>query len=171
MKKCSILSLLLLLILSLAGCADPFAPEAMPEDFSFALSWDLNGSSSYDSATGKLIKTTNATHPEDYVTNYTLSPEQKEKIYSILQKLDVNAYPEVYDPHEDGTSTKPPMTLILTVRAGGSEKTIEAKGIAYTYEANNPKGQAFLTACESIVNILTASEEWSALPDYENFYA
>ena len=171
MKKIITLVLSLLLFGSLTGCAAPAVPETMPEDFSFALVGDFNGTGPYDSATGTLVKTTDATHPEDYVTTLTLAPEQKEMIYTILQALDINTYPNVYNPHEDGTSTKPPMTLILTVRAGGSEKTIEAKGIAYTYEANNPRGQAFLTACETIINILTTSEEWKALPDYENFYA
>ena len=32
------------------------------------------------------------------------------------------------------------------------------------------KGQAFLSACEEIKDILTETDEWQALPDYEYYY-
>lgn len=170
MKKMFVLFLSLLFTVSFAGCADPSDSKDMPDDFSFALTWNCYGISSYDSATGKLVKTTDTSHPEDYITDYVLFTEQKEHIYAMLKTLDVNAYPDIYDPHEDGLSSKPPMTLILTVRTGGSTKTIKAKNIAVSFASKNQKGQEFLTACETIINMLTASEEWKAFPDYEKHY-
>ena len=46
------------------------------ESFSFSLVWDCYGVSSYDSETGRLIKTTDATNPEDYITHCELTEEQ-----------------------------------------------------------------------------------------------
>lgn len=66
--------------LSLVGCnkQEPKSnPTVVPEDFSFALTWNCYGVSSYDSQTGKLVKTTDATNPDDYVTYYQLTTEDK----------------------------------------------------------------------------------------------
>lgn len=144
-------------------------PKTMPEDFSFALTWGTYGISSYDSESGKLVKTTDATHPEDYVTTYHLSEEDEKKIYDILRELNVGEYPYLYNPHGNAAST-PPMSLILTVRIGEAERTIRAEDIAIVYKADNRKGQKFLDACREISDILTSTDEWKALPDYEFLY-
>ena len=141
---------------------------ATPEDFSFSLTWNCFGVSSYDSQTGKLVKTTDATNPDDYVTCYNLTDAEKTDIYQLISALDVNSYPDVYDPG-NGLS-KPSMTLILTVRVNGTEKTIQAKNIALSFESDNEKGQAFLTTCKTIQNLLTATDAWKVLPDYEHLY-
>lgn len=140
----------------------------VPEDFSFALTWNTYGISSYDSKTGKLIKTSHASHPEDYVTYYTLTDENKARIYKLLSSLDPESYPDEYDPG-NGLS-EPSMTLILTVFINGKEKTIKAEDIALSYDSNNSKGRRFLSACREIGEMLMATEEWQALPDYEFFY-
>ncbi len=139
------------------------------KNFSFSLTWNCYGVSSYDSKTGKLVKTTDATHPEDYVTKAYLTDEQLTEIYSLISEMDVNTYPDAYNPHA-GAASKPPMTLILSVDMGGTEKTIRAENIAISYETDNEKGQIFLTACKTIIDMLTATEEWKALPEYEFFY-
>lgn len=139
------------------------------EDFSFALTWGCYGISSYDSATGKLVKTTDATHPEDYVTECRLTEAERRQIWKLLQKLDAGSYPEEYDPG-NGMS-KPPMSLVLTVRTAEGEKTIAARGIAASYESQDPKGQEFLNACRTIEELLYGTEAWKALPDYEHYYA
>ncbi len=139
------------------------------EDFSFSLTWGCYGISSYDSQTGKLVKTTDATNPEDYVTTYILSDEELEQIYDLIADLNVNNYPDVYDSNE-GVKSKPSMDLVLTVCIDGKEKTISANNIAYDYESQSVKGQKFLTTCQAIQDILTATEEWKALPDYEFYY-
>ncbi len=140
----------------------------VPEDFSFALTWNCYGVSSYDSQTGKLVKTTDATNPDDYVTKYQLTDEDKENIYNLLESLDVNSFPDVYTPN-NGMS-KPSMTLVLTVRINGTVKTITAENIAFSFVSEDEKGQQFLSVCEAISNRLTATEEWKALPDYEVLY-
>ena len=147
-----------------------FLPETMPEDFEFSLTWGCYGISSYDSKSGVLVKTTDATHPEDYVTYYELAEEEKLQIYEYIKTLNPEEYPDIYDPQEGGLMSEPSMTLVLTVKSNGTEKAITAKDIAYSFEAENKKGQAFLTACKEIQTILTETEEWKALPDYEFLY-
>lgn len=171
MKKLIALVLLLVCVLTIAGCntQEPASnPAVIPEDFAFALTWNCYGISSYDSQTGKLVKTTDATTPDDYVTYYQLTDQDKEYIYNLIAPLDVNSYPEVYDP-QNGMS-EPSMTLILTVYGNGMQKTIKAENIALSFISEDEKGQAFLSVCEAISNRLTVTEEWKALPDYEKLY-
>lgn len=146
----------------------PTYTEPDYEDFSFALTWNTYGISSYDSQTGELIKTRGATNPEAYVTDYRLTDEDKAYFYEVLTSLDVYDYPDVYDP-QNGAS-KPSMTLILTLRINGRVKTIKAENISLIPVSQDEKGQRFLSACEAISNRLEATAEWKALPDYENLY-
>lgn len=139
------------------------------KNFSFRLTWNCYGVSSYDSKTGKLVKTTDATHPEDYVTEAFLTDEQLSEIYNLVSDMNVNSYPDEYNPH-DGLASSPPMTLILSVNVGGTEKTISAKTIAISFDSGNEKGQTFLTTCKTIIDMLESTEEWKALPEYEFFY-
>lgn len=174
MKKVFALVMCITLWIVFAACQN-----ASPEDttglgprdnFSFSLTWGCYGISSYNSETGRLVKTTDATHPEDYVTEYQLPREDLERIYDYICALDVASYPDEYKPHKNGLASSPPMSLILTVRTDGFEKTIRAENIAITYESKDKKGQAFLTTCKAIRDILIKTEEWKALPEYEVFY-
>lgn len=142
-----------------------------PKGFSFSLTWDCYGISSYDSKTGKLVKTKDATNPEDYVTTYLLTAEQKQEIFDLISDLDVTSYPDTYSPHGDGIDSSPPMTLILSVNTDTIQKTITASNIALTFGSNNRKGQKFLDVCKAIRDILTETEEWKSLPEYEFFYS
>lgn len=173
MKKLIAFVLALICVFPIAGCTaqEPTDdPTVVPEDFSFSLTWGAYGVSSYDSQTGKLVKTTDATHPEDYVTYYQLTDQDKEYIYNLIDSLDVNSYPAVYDPQNGMLMSEPPMTLILTVYCNGTQKTIKAEDIAYSFASEDEKGQDFLSVCEAICYRLTATEEWKALPEYEYFY-
>ena len=140
----------------------------VPEDFSFALTWNVYGISSFDSQTGKLIKTKDATNPDDYVTYYQLTDEERACIYDLIVKLNANSYPDVYDP-SNGLS-KPSMTLMLTVRMNGREKTIQARNISLEHIADNEMGQLFLDTCKDISELLMDTEEWKSLPEYEVLY-
>lgn len=139
------------------------------DSFTFSLTWGCYGISSYDSQTGKLVKTTDATNPEDYVTTYQLTPEQKQTIYDLILNLNVTAYPDKYNPNNDMYSA-PSMTLILSVNTETVQKTIKAVDIAATYESNNREGQKFLSVCKAIQDMLTSTEEWKSLPEYEFLY-
>lgn len=152
------------------GDMDGAVNTDVPESLSFSLTWNTCGISSYDSATGKLVKTTDATNPEDYVTTLQLDGTQLFEIWELLWELDIETYPDEYDPQGGELSSDPSMTLILTLRDGDKVKTVRAEDIALSYESDDPKGQKFLDTCKGIRDILTATEEWKALPEYEFFY-
>ena len=174
----TILTLLLLcltLIFS-AGCRkDVPADDTLPDNFAFSLTFGCYGISYYDSSTGKLIKTTDATHPEDYITTAFLTDEQLSQIWTQRQKTDILSYPDIYDPNP-GVKSSPSMTLVLYVSytdtADGStvEKKIACENIAVSYSSADRDGQKFLTLCRTIENLLYETPEWKALPDYEYYY-
>lgn len=166
MKKWIALILTFCCMLSLVACNAQ--KTDVPDDFSFAITWNCYGISSYDSQTGKLVKTTDATNPDDYVTYYQLTDEDKEYFYKLITSLDVNSYPDIYNPR-NGMS-KPSMTLVLTVRMNDEVKTIKAQNIALSFDSKDKKGQQFLSVCETISSRLMETEEWKALPAYENLY-
>ncbi|MDE5995971.1 MAG: hypothetical protein K2G56_03545 [Eubacterium sp.] len=154
----------------LTGAPADFEELGDIDRFSFSLTWGCYGISSYDSKTGKLVKTTDATNPEDYVTTYWLTTEQKQTIYDLILNLNVTDYPDKYNPSTNGLISSPSMTLILSVKSDTVQKTITAADIAYTYKADNREGQRFLSVCKAIEDILTSTEEWKSLPEYEFIY-
>ena len=172
MKKILLLLLATVILLPcFSGCAESLLPKEVPEDFSFALTWGVYGISSYDSRTGKLVKTTDATNPKDYVTYVKLSDDVMELIYKKLRALNVESYPDEYDP-DPLMASEPSADLILTVRRGDQVKTIAAKDVSLFFDADAlfPKGKKFINTCTDISDILTSTEEWKALPDYEFYY-
>ena len=64
----------------------------------------------------------------------------------------------------------PPSTFVITVRANGAEKTIKAEDNSGSFVSKTEMGQAFLDVCKYIKTVLISSEEWKALPEYENFF-
>lgn len=137
--------------------------------FSFSFRWGTYGQSFYDSRSGKLIKTKDSTHPEDYVTECFLSEKELQGIYDMIQYLDMKSYPDEYNPHGNAVST-PYMSLELSVRDGNFEKTVTVPETALSYDAKSEKGQRFLDVCRYIEDIICATNEWKALPDYEFLY-
>lgn len=154
----------------LVDCSLDVGDNGYLDGFSFSLTWGCYGISSYDSASGKLVKTTDASVPEDYVTYCNLDTGDMKRIRELLLWLDVSDYPDNYDPQNNGLASEPSMTLVLTVKTADTERTVKAENIALSYEADNPKGQRFLNVCKEIIDIITDTEEWKALPDYEFFY-
>lgn len=153
-----------------SACSTEKEPVSdIPGDFTFSLTWDCYGISSYNSDTGKLVKTKDATNPEDYITTLVLSEEQKEDVRNILSTINFVKYPEEYNPHDDIESV-PSMTLILTVHYENTSKRISCKDIALSYESKDKDGQTFLSACKSIIDIIVNTDEWNSLPEYEFFY-
>ena len=160
-----------------AACAGPeeAAPAEMPEDFQFSLVWNTYGVSSYNSETGELVKTSHATHPEDYVTELILDDAARQVAWEAISALDLADYPAEYDPNP-GVMSTPSMTLMLTVMQNGTEQEIRCEDIAQCYDVENnytskdKKGQAFMTACPTLIRLITAAPEWQALPEPEFLY-
>lgn len=152
-------------------CSDEACVDDPAVDFSFSLVWDCYGVASYESASGRLVKTTDATNPDDYVTTLYLTEDEMSLVFKLIDELDINSYPDNYNPHPDGFASDPPMTLILTVTCDGVTKTVSARDIAYSFISEKPEGQRFLMTCKQIIDLLTSSEEWQSLPEYEHFYS
>ena len=151
--------------------------SGLPEDFSFRFVWGCYGISSYDSRTGQLVKTTDATHPEDYVTTLELTEAQRAEVWKLLSDLHLERYPENYDPYNDPDSdrrvaSEPNRNLILTLRANGQETTVTCIGICLggTVQGYNGQARVFLETCDRLTELLTETPEWEALPEYEFFY-
>lgn len=167
MKARRVLSLVMAIILlcCIGGCSQTSLPKDRPEDFSFFLVWGSHGISSYDSTTGVLVKSNMGTKLE---TGYKMSPQELDAVYAILRELNVESYPDEYDPHK-GRMSAPTMTIILTVHAGDVDKTISAENICLSYDARSIKGQRFLDAVKGISDILTGTEEWQTLPEADSY--
>ena len=138
-------------------------------EFDFSLNWGIFGHSSYDSKTGRLIKTDDVSNVEDFTTTYFLTPQEKLTIYKTVRELEITSYPEAYNPTE-GIGSDPYQTLILGAKIGNITKTITANEVALD-KATSEKGQRFMDACDTISGILENTEEWKALPDYPYLYA
>ena len=138
-------------------------------EYSFSFTWNTYGVSSYDSVTGTLIKTKDATSPKDYTTNLKLNNQQYSAIWKLIESFDIDSYPDNYNPHKNGVSN-PYMTLILSVNSDGIDKTVTVEETVLSYVTNNSRGQKFLDVCKGIRDILTETDEWKALPEYEFFY-
>ena len=169
MKKIALILTLVMLLFCLSGCREKLLPQERPDDFSFSLTWGVYGTSSYDSRTGKLVKTTDATHPEDYVTYLHLSDEMLDYFYRLLRDLDVEDYPDEYDP-DPHTMCSPSSSLTVTVRAGGKTKVVNVDDMATSPIALIGKSKRYLETCKIIRDLLIETEEWKALPEYEFFY-
>lgn len=144
--------------------------DSLSEKYSFSLTWNVYGISSYDSLTGRLVKDADATDLDEYTTILHLDDEKKLEIQKIIDDLDIESYPDNYDPFGDGVMSKPPTTLILTIKTEKFEKTLSAEGIPDPYTSSDPKAQKFLDACYKIRDILIATDEWKSLPEYERLY-
>lgn len=143
--------------------------ETFKSNFEFSFTWGTYGYSSYDSASGTLIKSKDATNPKDYTTTLNLTKQQYSQVWELIENLDIESYPDEYNPHGNGIST-PYMTLILSIKTDTFEKTITVKETILSYETKNKKGQKFLDTCKGIRDILTQTDEWQSLPEYEFLY-
>ena len=143
--------------------------KTFESDFEFSLTWGTYGYSSYDSTTGELIKSKDATNQKDYTTTLNLTKQQYSAVWKLIENLDIESYPDEYNPHGKGVST-PYMVLILSVKTDEFEKTVTVKETILSYETKNKKGQKFLDTCKGIRDILMQTDEWKSLPEYEFLY-
>lgn len=144
-----------------------FDPAVAPDTFSFSLTWGCYGTSTYDSRTGKLVKSTVTPNTEDFTAEYFLTEEELNYVYSLINSLGMNGYPDTYDP--DNGLSEPSLTLILTARFIGSDKTVKAEDVSISGKSSNEMGQKFLDVCAAISELIENSEAWKALPEAPPF--
>ena len=145
-----------------------------PADFSFSLVWNTFGISSYDSKTGRLIKTSDTSNIKKYTTAYKMTDSELATVYNLLIQL--KDYPENYDPYNDPSSetrvgSEPNHTVIVKFTADGIEKTITCSEICNGVNGGyNEAAKKFLQIEKQIEDMLTSTKQWQALPDYEFLY-
>ena len=173
--KITLALLILSFALLLPSCVDkmPAATgetdeNGVPTDFEFSITWGCYGDSTYNSKTGELVKQKAATKVGDYTTTYFLTDGQRAKIYDLVKEMNPSSYPDEYNPIK-GMST-PSRDIVFTVTYGGKTKTITCKDVALSNNPKGSKGKKFMAVHDAIVNALTTSDEWLALPDYEFYY-
>ena len=148
----------------------------LPDDFAFSIVWGTYGISSYDSKTGKLVKTKDATDVSKYTSTVQLTEEQMKEVYRILlSDIDLFKYPDSYDPFnapdaEIRVASEPNQTIIISVTANGRTKTVTCSAVAYGSSGYCKEARAFMKAENKIVELLTSLPEWAAFPQYEFFY-
>lgn len=177
MKKYIIFLLAVSVMLSCASCGKTEKAE-MPSDFSFSIVWDAYGISSYDSETGKLVKTKDTTDPDKYTSYVTLSEDQMKQVCKFLSKdIDLADYPASYDPFNDPESntvmtSEPSQTIIVSVTADGETNSVRCQDIAFGSldMCYCDEAKAFMSSVKNVVSLLTSLPEWEAFPDYERFY-
>lgn len=177
LKKLVSLLFILAFAASLASCGSRHI-EGVPDDFSFSIVWGVNGISSFDSKTGKLVKTSDATDVSKYTAYVELTDEEMKAVYRWLcLEIDLTAYPYNYDPFNapDATNkiaSSPNQTIVISVSANGKTKTVRCDGIAIAglLACYDDASRAFLTAEISVVELLTSHPAWRAFPDYEFYY-
>lgn len=145
------------------------------DKYSLGLRFGTYGESFYDSESGKLVKTTNATNPSKYQTEFFMSEEAFDTVLNMIWSMDISSYPSTYDPinppdAEVKLESEPYETLVLTYRAGDYVKTITCEKVAFGGGGYDEKSRAFLELCDYIQNVVVNSKEWQALPDYEVYY-
>ena len=135
------------------------------EEFSFAFTFGYYGNSSYNSNTGKLIKN------NQNAGTMQLSEEAIDEIYQLLCDLDIQSYPDVYDPVNDPNSdgwvdnTMPTTTFILTVTTSEWTKTVTCEDITSGLWGYDEPSKAFMNVCKEIQILIKSTDEWKALPD------
>lgn len=175
-KKLASLLLILAIAAALASCGRTV--EGVPDDFSFSIVWGVFGISSYDSKTGKLQKTKDATDVERYTAYVKLTDEELRTVCRLLcSDIDLDEYPDSYDPFnapdaETKIATEPNETIIITVTENGRTKTVRCVGIALAgfSACRDDASRAFLASERAVVELLTSHPAWRAFPDYEFYY-
>ena len=140
----------------------------VPEDFSFSLNWGVEGISSYDSATGKLVKDNEAYYVVEFTTDYTFKGLDMEYIYILLMDLNIDKYPDEYAPNVNPIS--PSEKIILTVRMGNKVKTVTVEAATFFNDYSDRDATAFFYTCNTIAGMLESTDEWKALPDYDRLF-
>ena len=165
------------------------AEKTVPDDFYISFSWGPKWGpyemSSYDSLTGELVKVRTECFmgqleehtPEEYITTYFLTDEQKKELYQKITDTDILSYPDIYKPYPEW-ETLSQERVTVKVRYDNKEKEI----VCYPYpdgimehpelnkiETDDEKANDFISLCSTIEKILTDSDEWKALPYYETY--
>ena len=129
----------------------------LPE-YEFTISWGQEGESSYDSKSGKLVRT------EGSEGVLTLNDAERRKIWTILTGMDYAKYPADYDPDPE-TESDPPEVIELSVTTGGETASIRCADAAVRPETQEKDAEDFLNGIRQITDLIESTDAWMALSD------
>lgn len=158
--------------------ADGYGQNAVhvPDDFSLFFRWGIDGISSFDSKTGELIKDRDASDAAKYTATYMPDAFDCAYFYSLLtESIDFFSYPaSSYDLYNAPDAklrlhASPSRTVEITLRANGKTRTVLLSDIALSgaSECWCEEAARLVEVIEELAAYLTATEEWTALPEYE----
>lgn len=139
-------------------------------DFEFSIIWGVNGNTSYNSETNRLIKSNMTADADKYSADLIIFCYERIRIKNIVDSIDLTSYPAEYNSNE-GISGEPSTNFMLSVTENGKATRFSCSNILIYFESSNEKGQKFLSACKSIINILENTDKWKSLPEDENKHA
>ncbi|MBP5155237.1 MAG: VWA domain-containing protein [Clostridia bacterium] len=146
------------------------------EGFGFAIGWGIYSDSTYDSRTGRLVKSHFQPDIADYTATLVLSEEQLAAVKEILDRLDLESYPAEFTPYDDIDSTVmeqtiPYETIKIVMYDGPRAVSVCCNEIAlFGEKAYSEKTKAFFNAAQEITRIITASPEWQSLRELVNLH-
>lgn len=104
MKRILCLFIAIITIFCITGCSQTASLQEIPEDFSFSVEF---AHSSYNSKTGKLIKSLHTTDVDKYTTTYLMSENELKKIYKLIQELNIEKYDSKLNTSDFETAIPP----------------------------------------------------------------
>ena len=137
----------------------PKLPEKMPADFTFSIKWG-NENGNYDASTGVLKKP----YGDKYVTNYVMSQEELETVYSLIYDLDILSYEDELSELDYQQVSCGGLNLLLSVKADGITKTVSVKYAYGWYAGKTDKVRKYFNTVKAIGDMLEATDEWHTLP-------
>ena len=167
--KCLLIPITLVMLISSCSSAVPSFSVAQ-EDFYFVINWGVELDSSYDSRTGTLIKTkyVRERQPEEYIATYQYP--NMDEIYEIAKSINVYSYADDYYPYEGSSiRTTPSTDYVFEI----NDKIITSRDCPSLREVPNDvtkRGKQYLSLILTIIDTLTNSEEWKAMPYPEILY-
>ena len=139
----------------------PFAKEG----FSFSFTFGYYGCDFYDSSTGELIK------DEQHSATMQLSEEAFDEIYKLICDLDIQSYPDEYDPTGGFQwNSLPPTTYILTVYTNDWTKTVTCEKIPTGAGGYDEASKDFMNAMRVIQIKIKSTKEWQEFPETGHGY-
>lgn len=165
--------IILILIFLLFSCGKAEEPKEKlldaPNNFSIKLVWGTYGQSYYSSKSGRLVKTTNSNNINKFVTEYHLSEEELNYIYTKIIDLDLISYPNNYKIETEISKTPPNECEFSFSYGHYQSKTIKIDN-TLPLELLDYEGDEFIGLIKDIIHTLTESEQWKSLPDYDFRY-
>lgn len=159
---------LFLIGFSLFGCnstsTENQLPSSIPKDFNFVFNYGVNAKNQIDTTKGQYTK--DMVTDNSITTDFKLSDEEMNTIYSEMKKINILSYPENFKPKSNTLQT-PFDTYLIKIIADGREKNISWKdeNVSDSKDAVQLR-ELFKKIQEIIIN----KDEFKKLPEPKNAY-